>query len=112
MGLPSQGIAKGDITPMSDLTSCQQASWGQRAAPTTLAGLQEIAGTAQWQPPSVTRVAYHALYLSRSQLPWDQLTRHGIYHQVENLQSSGAQEGLLLIRPKDNRACPLLVVQG
>ena len=26
--MPSQGIAEGDIIPMSDLTSCQQASWG------------------------------------------------------------------------------------
>ncbi len=28
----SQGIAEGDITPMSDLTLCQQASGGRRAA--------------------------------------------------------------------------------
>ena len=58
----SQGIAESDIIPMSDLTSCQQASVGLLSSPPTLAGLQEIAGTAQWRPPSVTRVAY-TLYI-------------------------------------------------
>ena len=74
----SQGIAEGDITPMSDLTSCQQASVGLLSSPPTLAGLQEIAGTAQWRPPSVTKVARrHRCRLSWScrRSPPSQVTR-------------------------------------